>query len=109
MTAQTVSTAPATCFKRYSLTTFECILRESTFDVAVKAEADGSPAVGDTRWLCEAAAAMGTENKDRNRGDARLKVEANTLAACAISRADQIGRAGVGCGRCDVEQQNTVF
>lgn len=64
------------------MTTFECIFRESTFGVAVKLEADESPAVGDMRWLCDAAAAMGTENKDRNRGEALLKVEANTLATC---------------------------
>jgi hypothetical protein len=93
ITTQRVATYPITAHSlalpqymaasRYSLTTFECILRESTFVVAVKLEADESPAVGDTRWLCEAAAAMGTENKDRNRGDALLKVEANTLAAFA--------------------------
>lgn len=65
------------------MTTLECILRESTFGIAVKLEAVESPAVGETRWLCEAAAAIGTENKDRKRGDAFLKVEANTLAACA--------------------------
>ena len=89
---------------RYSLTTFECILLESTLGVAVKLEADESPAVGDTRWLCDAAAAMGTENKDRNRGDALLKVEANTLAACAdlACRFDR-GRTGVGRGKWDVE------
>lgn len=67
----------------YSLTTFECILLESTFGVASKLVADGSPAAGDARWLCEAAAATGTENRDTNRGDALLKAEANTLAACA--------------------------
>jgi hypothetical protein len=66
----------------YSLTSFECILLESTFGPAVKVEAVESPAVGDTRWLCEAAAATGTENKDRKRGDALLKAEENTLAAC---------------------------
>jgi hypothetical protein len=50
----------------------------------MKFEALGNPAVGDTRWLCEAAAAMGTENKDRPRGeDALRKIEANTLAAYA--------------------------
>lgn len=63
----------------YSLTTFECILLASTF---VKLAAVESPAVGDTRWLCEAAAATGTENKDMKRGDALRKAEANTLAAC---------------------------
>jgi len=89
---------------RYSLTTFECILLESTFGVAFKLEAEGSPAAGDTRWLCEAAAAIGTENKDRNRGDALLKVDANSLAACAglACRSDR-GRAGVGRGKWDVE------
>lgn len=34
--------------------------------------------------LCDAAAATGTENKDTSREeDALLKVEANSLAACA--------------------------
>jgi len=67
----------------YSLTTFECILLASTF---VKLEAVESPAVGDTRWLCEAAAATGTENKDRKRGEALRKAEANTLAAFVVLR-----------------------
>lgn len=71
------------CRDEYSLTSRECILRESTFGTIVKVEADESPAVGDTRLLCEAAAAMGTEKADRARGDALLKAEANTLAACA--------------------------
>lgn len=50
----------------------------------MKFEAIGNPAVGDTRWLCEAAAAMGTEKRDRLREeDALRKIEANTLAAYA--------------------------
>jgi hypothetical protein len=82
-----------------SLTSFECIFRESTLGVAVRLEADASPAVGETRWLCDAAAAMGTENKDRSRGDALLEVEANTLAIF-------VGFVGVGlrsCGRGSVK------
>jgi hypothetical protein len=72
----------------YLLTSFECILRESIF---IKFEALGNPAVGDTRWLWEAAAAMGTENRGRPRGeDALRKIEANTLAAYA--------RFARGCG-----------
>jgi hypothetical protein len=55
-----------------------------------------SPAVGDTRWLCEAAAATGTENKDRKRGDAFLKLEANRLAAfTGLSGETCYGRVGV--------------
>jgi hypothetical protein len=93
ITTKRVATYPITAYSlalyqklelgRYSLTTFECILLESTFGIAVKLEAVESPAVGDTRWLCEAAAATGTENKDRKRGDALLKLEANRLAAFA--------------------------
>jgi len=65
------------------MTTFECILRESALCVGIEFEADERPAAGDTRWLCDVAAAMGRENRDRNRGDALLKVEANSLAASA--------------------------
>jgi hypothetical protein len=61
----------------YSLTSFECIFLEFTFDIV------GSPAVGETGCLWDAAAATGTENKDMDLGDALLKIEANTLAACA--------------------------
>ena len=69
-----------------------------------KLEAVESPTTGDTRWLCDAAAAMGTENKDRDRGEAALrKSDANTLAACARSRVSRArggcGRAGAGCVR----------
>lgn len=41
---------------------------------------------------------MGTENKDAKRGEALLKLEANTLAACAglACKLDR-GRAGAGC------------
>lgn len=54
----------------------------SIFGVAVKLVADGIPTVGGTRWLCEATAATGTENKDRTREEvARRKIGANTLAA----------------------------
>lgn len=81
------------------LTTFECIFRVSTFDSPAKL-LEESPAVGDMRCLWDAAAAMGTENKDRTRDeDARLKVEANTLAACAglaCRSRSCCGRAGVG-------------
>lgn len=43
-------------------------------------DADDNPAVGDTRWF-DAAAAMGTEKRDRKRVEvARRKLEANTLA-----------------------------
>jgi hypothetical protein len=45
-------------------------------------EGEGSPAVGDGR--CIEAAAMGTENKDRERAEvARRRIEANSLAVDA--------------------------
>lgn len=46
---------------------------------------------------------MGTENKDRNRGDALLKVEANTLAVCAgfVCVYKMWVRVGVGFGKWD--------
>ena len=82
------------------------MLLESTLGVADRFEADGRPAVGDTGLLCEAAAATGTENKDTSREeDARLMVEANSLAACAdLACRRGRGRAGVGRGKWDVEQ-----
>jgi hypothetical protein len=49
MTAHFVSSAPRLLPTCYSLTTFECILLESTFGVAVKPDAVESPAVGETR------------------------------------------------------------
>jgi hypothetical protein len=49
MTAYIVSIAPRLRSPSYSLTTFECILRESTLGVAVKLEAVESPVVGETR------------------------------------------------------------
>jgi len=46
-----------------------------------------SPATGDALCLWDAAAATGTENKDKVRGEGALrKIDANTLAACAKSR-----------------------
>lgn len=59
---------------------------------------DDRPATGDTRWLLEAAAAMGTDRKETKREEeALLKVEANTLAA-GVEDACEVtcGRAGVG-------------
>lgn len=54
-----------------------------------KLEAVEIPATGDTRWLCDAAAATGTENKDSDRGEVALrKIDANTLAACARARVE---------------------
>jgi hypothetical protein len=87
------------------------MFRDCTFE---KVEAVESPATGDTRWLCDAAAAMGTENKDRLRGEEALrKIDANTLAACAkvrVSRArcgsGRVGRVrdgGMRCGRLTAE------
>lgn len=74
------------------MTSFECILRESNLE---------SPVTGEVRVLCEAAAATGNENKDRDRGVARRKIEANSLAACAAvaCRMWRVGR-GVGSGTC---------
>lgn len=67
------------------LTSFECIFRESILGTPVKFEE--SPAPGDTRWLCDAAAATGKENKDKARDeDALLKAAANSLAAYVESR-----------------------
>lgn len=67
------------------ITSFECILLESTFGVPAKFTAD-KPAFGDTRLLCDVAAATGTENKDKTREEvARLKAEANSLAMYAGS------------------------
>lgn len=44
-------------------------------------DADDNPAAGDARWFDAAAAAMGTEKRDRKRVEvARRKPEANTLA-----------------------------
>jgi len=90
------------------MTSRECIfLFCVVFAAAFKLVADDSPAVDDARWLCEAAAAMGTENKDRKRGEAFLKVEANTLATCADLAGDrgECGfsdlRAGRGMSRYD--------
>jgi hypothetical protein len=78
------------------------MLLEFIFEVVVRPEEE-SPAVDDTRWLCEAAAATGTENNDRKRGDAFLKAEANTLAASADSRANSVVCcAGMGNGGWDV-------
>lgn len=71
------------------ITSRECMLLEFIFEVVVRPEEE-SPAVDDTRWLCEAAAATGTENNDRKRGDAFLKAEANTLATSADSRANSV-------------------
>lgn len=60
------------------MTSFECIFRACAFE---------SPATGDALCLWDAAAATGTENKDRVRGEEALrKIDANTLAACAKSR-----------------------
>jgi hypothetical protein len=43
---------------------------------------------------------MGTENKDKDRGEAALrKIDANTLAACAKTRESGAG-SGCGCGSC---------
>jgi len=56
------------------------------------------------RWLCDAAAAMGTENKDRNREeDALLNVEANTLAACAGLACSSESRCMSAGGWCTVK------
>jgi hypothetical protein len=67
------------------MTSLECILRVSTLEI---------PARGVVRVLCEAAAATGSENKDSDRGVARRKIEANSLAACAAvaCRSWQVGR-----------------
>lgn len=52
-----------------------------------KLEAVESPATGDTRWLCDAAAAIGTEKRESDRGEVALrKIDANTLATCARTR-----------------------
>jgi hypothetical protein len=72
---------------RNLLTSFECILRESVLGVKDCLETDERPAAaGDTRWFGEAAAAArGTENKDRKRlEEARRKAEANTLAVVVV-------------------------
>lgn len=70
------------------LTTLECILREPVLSVEVGLDADESPAAGDVRWVLEAAAAIGSENKDTKREEAvRRNAEANTLAAVRLSRA----------------------
>lgn len=62
------------------------MLRASTVVVEVCLEAEDSPAAGEVRWV-DAAAAMGTEKKERRRVEvARRKLEANTLAVA------------VGCG-----------
>lgn len=68
------------------------MLRACTFE---KLEAVESPATGDTCWLCDAAAATGTENRDRDRGEVALrKSDANTLATFTKTRGS---RARSGC------------
>ena len=66
-----------------------------------KLEAVDNPATGDTGWLCDAAAAMGTENKESDRGEVALrKIDANTLAACARDRVwCSVQELVVGVGR----------
>lgn len=82
----------------YSLTTLECMFRESVLRVEEKLEADESPAAGEMRWFGDDAAAMGTENRDRKREeDARRKAEANSLAVGVVI-ACYHGRAGAGAG-----------
>jgi hypothetical protein len=59
----------------------ECILRAPVKEDCAF-EGEGSPAVGDGR--CVETAAMGTENKDRERAEvARRRIEANSLAVDA--------------------------
>jgi hypothetical protein len=72
------------------MTSFECIFLESTLE---------SPA-GEVRVLCEAAAAIGSENKDNVREEVALrKTEANSLAACAaVACRLWMWVAKVGCG-----------
>jgi len=71
------------------MTSFECIFRESTLE---------SPATGVERVFCEAAAATGSENKDRDRGVARRKIEANSLATCAAVACRSWWVVRLGCG-----------
>lgn len=64
-------------------------------------DAEDNPAVGDRRWF-DAAAAMGTEKRDRKRVEvARRKPEANTLAVVVFLvgglRCERVSVAG--CGR----------
>lgn len=55
-------------------------------------EADESPAAGDVRWFCEAAAATGTEKKERKReGVERRSAEANTLAVVRTCESEEVG------------------
>lgn len=91
------------------MTTLECIFRESSFGVAVELEAEENPATGDTCWLCDAAAAIGTEKKDTYREeDALRKIEANTLATCVglacgsgLAAGVRDGDVGSGMRSCD--------
>lgn len=76
------------------ITNLECILRECVLEVTDRFEEE-SPAAGDARWLCMAAAATGREKKEKKREeDARRSVEANSLAVGAGLGVDR-GRAGV--------------
>lgn len=77
------------------MTTLECILRVSTLGVKVCFEAEESPAAGDTRWFCDAAAARGTEKKERKRVEVDRRIaEANTLAVVVIFLVRACGSGG---------------
>jgi hypothetical protein len=68
----------------------------------VKLAAEESPATG--CWLCEAEAAIGTENRESVREVARRNAEANSLAACAAIACGSVEACGCGSQKWDAQE-----